>query len=139
MLRLFLMITLFTSAALATDCFCKALPESKTYIGPARQNKFIGFVVHWTCDYNCVLQEKNPSGDLITAKNETVKAEYQHYYFGQENGLEGICESMVYKPTENIQLLRTIYSFEGEIKWINPRKSDSDTFKAWAIKRHCSL
>lgn len=139
MFKLFLLITIFSGAAFATDCVCKALPESKKYIGEARQKKFIGFVVHWTCDYTCVVQDKHPSGDQITAKNETVTAEYQQYYFGQENGLEGICESMVYTPAENIELLRTIYSFEGEIKWINPRKSESDTFKAWAIKRHCSL
>ena len=134
----FLIFIFLGNLSVASNCSCKPIPESKSYVGQARQKRFLGFYVHWTCDYNCVIQDKSSDGVKIIAKNTVVKADYEGRYWGQENGLEGICEGMVYTPTENIDLLRTIYSFDGETNWINPLRSESLNFKSWAKKNNCT-
>jgi hypothetical protein len=118
-------------AAAQNACYCTPTSK-KEYIGEARQQLFIGYKIHWLCEYKCTV---HPPGSEPT--EETIMAEYQEIYHHREMGLEGICEGMVYEPTYNMDLGREIYVWQGKVDDIDPKGSSSKTLKTWANANDC--
>jgi hypothetical protein len=114
------------------DCACYALPDSKTYQGPARKKKLIGFTIDWSCDYHCKKTMNDPDPSNVTK----VRAYYHDYFIGEE-GDEGICEGMVYRPVFNAGLNRYVYNPTEEIQGIIPRYSKSPQLQQWGKENSC--
>jgi hypothetical protein len=124
--------------AFANDCYCQVDPDYKEYVGNARDRKWVGFSVDWTCRYTCYSSTRNAQGEAVILKKEMLKVEYkERYYTNDEDGREGICEGMIYVPTMNYDKMKTIYMYEGETEPLNPLSSKSPDLKKWGQANSC--
>ena len=128
MTSLVLVLNLFTLSAGAGPCGCDPVPTSKKYLGEARKKHVIGYSIDWSCTYQCRSSEGAAT---------PVTGTYHKYFVGAENGLEGICEGMVYRAHYNSALQRDIYMYTGENFTIDPAKSKSAELKQWAKTQAC--
>lgn len=113
------------------DCACEAIPDSKTYQGPARVKKLIGYTINWSCDFHCRTRMNDPEAPVTR-----VRA-YYHDYFVGEDGDEGICEGMVYRSVYNMAVGREVYTPTDQIKGIVPSYSASPQIRQWGKANDC--
>lgn len=127
-----LMLLFSTAAAWAKNsCYCHPIPESKTYQGEARKKHIIGYSIDWSCVYDC--KDDRPEAP----QKSQIKAYYSEYFIRAENGTEGICEGMVYKPEYNFRANNWVYMFHGETYGFKPTSSSSLDLQKWAKANNC--
>lgn len=119
-------------AGAKNPCYCDPIPESKTYQGEARKKHVIGYSIDWSCNYVCK-QGAAPNA----SQGALVTAFYHEYYIRSENGTEGICEGMVYKPRYNPHLNQEVYVYLGENFGFKPSGSSSLDLQKWAEVNQC--
>lgn len=133
-IKLVLVFMFLTSFAQAKDmCSCLPLPSTKTYPGNPRKKHILGYSVAWSCTYKCskVTIENGIKNEAL------VQGSYLEHYFFEENGLEGVCEGMIYEPVFNVNLNRYIYTYNGKNTDFNPLKSNSRELVQWAKFNSC--
>lgn len=128
-----LMLLFSTAAAWAKNpCYCNPIPESKTYQGEARKKHIIGYSIDWSCNYTCKVGDRPGS-----SQKALVTAFYSEYFIRAENGTEGICEGMVYKPEFNYHSNGWVYMYMGETFGFKPTSSSSLDLQKWAKANSC--
>lgn len=87
-----------------------------------------GRTVHrkWTCEYTCE----------AGSRNDTVVGSYKLTNFGDDTGLEGICEGTVYESQFNGYVMRDVYMYKSTESF-NPKKAKAPELKQWAESHDC--
>lgn len=126
---LIVLIMSLSSVCLAKNkCYC--LPTTgKDYIGEARKKSAFGFSIHWVCDYEC---------NSSMGARELVKGSYKKFYAKKsEDGREGICEGMKYKPEFNFNKNEYVYMWDGKTNYFSPKRSAAKELTDWAEQNDC--
>ena len=119
----FLSVAFLFSSAFA-DCVCTADPYSKKY--SEYRKTWYGSVRAWNCAYTCT----------DGSDTETLIGSHRDRYYGDETGLEGICDGLIYKYEYIIVMNRFIYAYQG-IGPVDPQKSSSKDLNDWAKIHKC--
>jgi hypothetical protein len=115
-------LIVFANAMIAqAECSCTADPYSKTY--SEFRKTWYGSVRAWSCRYTC-------TDGFVT---EEILGNHRDWYAGDETGLEGICEGLIYQHEYIIVMDIFTYAYKG-IGIADPAKSKSAELKSWATK-----
>ena len=115
-------VLLFFSSLFAhAECSCTVDPYSKKY--SEYRKTWYGSVRAWNCAYTCT--------DGV--ETETLIGNHRSRYYGDETGLEGICDGLIYKHEYIIVMNIFTYAYAG-IGSVNPAKSSSDDLNSWAAR-----
>lgn len=125
----FLILSFQQSSYGAQRCSCYPIPESKKYAVARKKLRFNRFESQWSCQYKCYAGK----ADAVI-----VTGRYQQTFSYPENGLEGICEGMIYNyhDTPNGNQMY-VYLWEGQTESFNPAKSNSEDLKNWSKSVEC--
>lgn len=104
----------------------------KTYQGDARKKHFVGYSIDWSCTYKCKLDSRDSDSQATM-----IKASYHEFHIFQENGLEGICEGMEYKPFYNPMVNQEVYAYTGTDTAFSPSDSKSQDLQKWSNDNYC--
>jgi len=118
------LLSFFSVASSFAECVCTADPYSKKY--SEYRKTWYGSVRGWSCAYTCT----------DGAESETLIGNHRDRYYGDENGLEGICDGLIYKYEYIIVMNIFTYAYQG-IGPVDPRKSSSKDLQAWAKIHNC--
>jgi hypothetical protein len=94
--------------------------EKKSWFGQRMVHR------QWTCQYTCE----------VGSVSETVVGSYKLTNYGDDNGLEGICEGTVYESQFNSFVNREVYSYKSTESF-NPKKGKAPELKQWAESHEC--
>ena len=126
LLTLLFNISTFSSASLASDCSCSSDPYTKVYATNGIKNTWYGGKRAWSCLYTCE--------NSIGLKSE-FRGNHKDWYVGEDDGLWGICEGLVYVNEYNAHAQRFVWAFSRTGSF-DPVNSKSPEVKAWA-KENC--
>ena len=123
-----LLLTCFTTASqsFASDCSCTANPYTKTYDPNGVENTWYGGKRIWSCVYTC----ENEAG----IKDE-FRGHHRDWYVGEDTGLWGICDGLVYVYEYNAYAQKFVWAFK-RVGTFDPVDSKSVQVKTWA-KQNC--
>lgn len=119
-----ILIVMASFSSAFAECVCTADPYSKKY--DEYRKTWYGSVRAWNCAYTCT------DGSV----KETLIGNHRDRYYGDETGLEGICDGLIYKYEYIIVMNRFIYAYQG-IGPVDPQKSSSKDLNAWAERHNC--
>ncbi|MNK12104.1 hypothetical protein D3C87_301610 [compost metagenome] len=113
-------LLIFASEANAARCLCLANTTSKEYQHYSKH--FWGTKRQWTCVYNCRVYGKGAI-DVVGGHKE--------WYFGKDDGREGVCDGISFVNRYNNYVGEFIY-IPQEPKRFDPLQSSAKNLKTWA-------
>lgn len=118
------MITSFTltQQSQASSCLCSANPYTKTYAPDGVKKTWYGGKRAWSCVYTC----ENGAG-----VKEEFRGHHKAWYVGDDNGLWGICDGLVYTHEYNAYAQKFVWAFI-RIGTFDPLDSKSPDVNSWA-------
>jgi hypothetical protein len=111
----------------AFDCACTANPYTKTYAPNGVEKTWYGAKRIWSCVYTC----ENGSG-----LKEEFRGHHRDWYVGDDTGLWGVCDGLVYIYEYNAYAQRFVWTY-NRVGTFDPVDSKSPQVKAWA-QQNCS-
>lgn len=127
-MRFFLLFTLLfnllaiSQESFASDCSCTANPYTKNYTPDGVQKTWYGGKRIWSCVYTC----ENSSG-----LKEEFRGHHRDWYVGEDIGLWGVCDGLVYVYEYNVYAQKFVWAF-NKIGTFDPIHSKSPQVKSWA-------
>lgn len=116
---------LIATGAQASQCYCSADPYSKTYDDiDGIVKTWYGGKRAWSCVYTC----STPQGQT------QIKGHHKKTYIGDDNGLWGICDGLIYTEQYNNFSGNFVYMLEGEKKF-DPEDSTSEDLTRFAKEK----
>lgn len=133
-LLIFLLIIFFVMEnAVASSCVCWPHPYTKKYPSDGYNRSKNKLSIKWSCDYTCSVKNEQ---SMI--QKTVVTARYAKTYRLPENGLEGICEGMIYESEFNPNAPGfSLYTYNGRNEYFNPHTSKSEDLKSFARSQNC--
>lgn len=121
-----LLITSFTGAleAQASNCSCTSNPYTKTYAPNGVQKTWYGGKRMWSCVYSC------DNGEGI---REEFRGNHRDWYVGEDIGLWGICEGLVYVYEYTAYAQKFVWAY-NRVGTFDPVDSKSPEVKSWATQ-----
>lgn len=110
----------FSLEANARQCSCIAEPNSKEY--QHYSTHFWGSKRQWTCIYNCRVYGH---GEM------QVVGGHREWYFGKDDGREGVCDGIAFKNQYNNYVMDFIW-IPLEPQRFDPLQSTAKNLKTWA-------
>lgn len=112
----------FAESASASDCSCTSDPYTKIYTSDGVQKTWYGGKRKWSCVYSC----ENSQG-----VKAAFRGHHSQWYVGEDSGLWGICDGLVYIHEYNAYAQRFIWAY-NRIGPFDPVDSKSPEVKSWA-------
>lgn len=125
MIRLVFLLSLWIfNANSASACSCLADPLSKTY--QLIEETWYGTKRKWSCEYLCIDTQDS---------QHAVIGYHQDWYFGRDEGLEGICDGLQYSKQYIPSRDNFVWVLQ-QANYFNPKKSSSRELREFS-KNFC--